>query len=259
MMGPTHSASAFAAGLTTTIALAAANIYDFTPATALIFAGITAGAGLLPDLDHPQATLARTWGPVSKIMAQITNSISAGFANFTAGPKDKHVSNGHRKLTHTALFSLFIAPAIVLAIISFGGFWAQMAVVYFFVTLALQGLFRDYIKSLGPILANVLAVAITYGLAQATPETLHPTLLAFAVAVGCVAHIAGDAPTHSGVPFFAPFIRVGGKRWNDVHLLPKGMTVSASGWANTALFVISIVLSVVLFGYIVGGEFGLII
>lgn len=259
MMGPTHSVSALAAGLATTIILDTTGIYNFTPATALIFASITAGAGLLPDLDHPQATLARTWGPVSKIMAQITNSISAGFANMTAGPKDRHVENGHRKLTHTALFSLIIAPAIVLALISFGGFWAQMAVVYFFVTLALQGLFRDYIKSLGPILANLLSIGITYGLAQAAPETLHPTLLAFAVAVGCVAHIAGDAPTHSGVPFFAPFIRVGGKRWNDVHLLPKGMTVSASGWANTALFIVSAVASFMMFGYIVGGEFGLIV
>lgn len=258
-MGPTHSVSALAAGLATTIILDTTGIYNFTPATALIFASITAGAGLLPDLDHPQATLARTWGPVSKIMAQITNSISAGFANMTAGPKDRHVENGHRKLTHTALFSLIIAPAIVLALISFGGFWAQMAVVYFFVTLALQGLFRDYIKSLGPILANLLSIGITYGLAQAAPETLHPTLLAFAVAVGCVAHIAGDAPTHSGVPFFAPFIRVGGKRWNDVHLLPKGMTVSASGWANTALFIVSAVASFMMFGYIVGGEFGLIV
>lgn len=258
MMGPTHSVSALAAGLATTIALNNTGIYDFTPATALIFASITAGAGLLPDLDHPQATLARTWGPVSKIIAQITNSISAGFANMTAGPKDRHVENGHRKLTHTALFSLIIAPAIVLALISFGGFWAQMAVVYFFVTLALQGLFRDYIKSLGPILANLLSICITYGLAQAAPETLHPTLLAFAVAVGCVAHIAGDAPTHSGVPFFAPFIRIGGKRWNDVHLLPKGMTVSASGWANTALFIISAIASVAMFGYILGGEFGMI-
>lgn len=258
MMGPTHSVSALAAGLATTIALNNTGIYDFTPATALIFASITAGAGLLPDLDHPQATLARTWGPVSKLMAKITNSLSAGFANMTAGPKDRHVSNGHRKLTHTALFSLIIAPAIVLALISAGGFWAQMAVVYFFITLALQGLFRDYIRSLGPILANILAIGITYGLAQATPETLHPTLLAFAVAVGCLAHIAGDAPTHSGVPFFAPFIQVGGKRWNDVHLLPKGMTVSATGWANTALFILSAVACVAMMGYILGGEFGLI-
>lgn len=259
MMGPTHSVSAFAAGLATTIALNNTGIYDFTPATALIFASITAGAGLLPDLDHPRATLARTWGPISRIIAKIVNNISAGFANMTAGPKDKHVENGHRKLTHTALFSIIIAPAIILALISVGGFWAQMAVVYFFVSLALQGLFRNYIRNLGPILANILAIGITLGLAQATPETLHPTLLAFAVVVGCLAHIAGDAPTHSGVPFFAPFISVGGKRWNDVHLLPKGMTVSASGWANTALFIVSAIASFMMFGYIVGGEFGLIV
>lgn len=257
MMGPTHSASALAAGLATTLALNTTDIYHFTPETAIVFASITAGAGLLPDLDHPQATLARTWGPLSRLLAQITNSISAAFANFTAGPKDKRVQNGHRKLTHTALFSLLIAPAIVLAIISIGGYWAQMGVVYFFVTLALQGLFKDRVKALGPILANGLAIAITFALAQTNPDTLHPMLLAFATAVGCLAHIAGDAPTHSGVPFFAPFVRVKGKRWFDSHLLPKGATVSASGWANTALFIVSILLSIVMASYIVGGAFGI--
>ena len=72
MMGPTHSVSALAAGLATTIALNNTGIYDFTLATAFIFASITAGAGLLPDLDHPQATLARTWGPVSVSYTHLT-------------------------------------------------------------------------------------------------------------------------------------------------------------------------------------------
>ena len=253
MMGPTHSTSALATGLAATIIATNNDWYDFTPTTAVIFAAITAGAGLLPDLDHPQATIARTWGPLSRLLAQITNSISAATVNLTAGPRDKHCSNGHRKLTHTALFALLIAPAITYFAVALGGFWAQMGLTYFFVSLALQGLFKNRMRDLGPIISNVLAAAITFGLGQLAPETLSPQMLAAATALGCVAHIAGDAPTHSGVPFFAPFFRLGGKAWNDVHLLPKGMTVSASGWANTALLWISTAASVVMLAMIVGG------
>ncbi len=60
MMGPTHSTSALATGLAATIIVTNNNWYDFTPTTAIIFAAITAGAGLLPDLVHPQAPIART-------------------------------------------------------------------------------------------------------------------------------------------------------------------------------------------------------
>lgn len=90
-----------------------------------------------------------------------------------------------------------------------------MGLTYFFVSLALQGLFKNRMRDLGPIISNVLAAAITFGLGQLAPETLSPQMLAAATALGCVAHIAGDAPTHSGVPFLLRF---------SVSVARRGMT-----------------------------------
>ena len=49
-----------------------------------------AGAALIPDLDHPQATIAWTFGPISKAAARLT-ALLAG---------------GHRQGTHSLLFSI---------------------------------------------------------------------------------------------------------------------------------------------------------
>lgn len=241
MMGPTHSASAAAAGLGFAVVANNQGWIDFDPATALIFAGVTAGAGLLPDLDHPQATIARTWGPFSRVLAKITNAVSAAVVNMTGSTKDAHCDNGHRKLTHTALFCIALAPMLVAFLVALGGTIAQGAILFFFISIAMQALFKKKTRAAGPLVSNIVAGIVTFALMSWAPESVSPSVLALATAVGCLTHVAGDAVTKSGVPFFAPFVPVdGGKRWGNSHLLPQGMTVSASGAANTALFWVSV-------------------
>lgn len=234
MMGPTHSMSGAAAGAGIAV-LAGSQGVDLSPATVLVLTGMTAGAALLPDLDHPSATLARTWGPLSKGLSRLTNSASAGIVNVTGTHKDKKISNGHRTFTHTFFFALLAGIATFVTVSAWG---TTAAAIMFFIlgSLAMQGLMRDKVRSMGPIAATLIAAAGAWFVSAYLPETISPFMLGLAVTLGCVAHMAGDAVTVSGIPAFAPFISINGERWADVHLLPNGLRVRAAGTANTVAF-----------------------
>lgn len=246
MMGPTHAMSGAAGGLAFAMGMQYAGIVDITAVEALVFAGITAGAALLPDLDQPTATLANTWGPVSKVISKATNKTSAGFMNMTAGRNDKHVNNGHRGLTHTLIF-LIAATVASLFLLTTGGYWAGIALFYILTSLALQGLWKKKAKQMGAIVSNIIAIFLTFAVSSMLPDTFNPVFLSAAVGVGIFIHILGDAPTVSGVPFFAPFVgTVSGKRWADWHILPPGLRFKANGPINTASFYICAVAFVLL-------------
>ncbi|NHE69048.1 metal-dependent hydrolase [Rhodococcus sp. D-46] len=101
VMGPTHAMSGAATGL----AIAAVLPPEWGGPTsipgAFIFAGITAGAALLPDLDSPQATIARSFGPLSQAVAHVVERISLAFHSLTSTKRDDNRENGHRTTTHT--------------------------------------------------------------------------------------------------------------------------------------------------------------
>lgn len=88
MMGRTHATSA-ATVWAATVCLAPA--VDVHPHWGAISAGLlsTAGAGLLNDLDHPEATIAWTLGPFTRALAVLVN----------------RVSGGHRHATHSLLLA----------------------------------------------------------------------------------------------------------------------------------------------------------
>jgi hypothetical protein len=46
---------------------------------------------------------------------------------------------------------------------------------------------------------------------------------------GHFAHLWGDAITLGGIPFFAPFIKINGKRWACVWLVPKPLRFRVGG------------------------------
>lgn len=246
MMGPTHAMSGVAAGLG---AAALASHYGYSElgiAEVVVVAGITAGAALLPDIDHPSATLARTWGPVSTTISKAVNSGSAGIVNLTGSKKDKKCSNGHRTFTHTFIFAI-LAALLTYAAVNSWGTAAALTIFYILTSLAMQTLLRDRTRSMGPILSNIVAAGATWAAWIALPDTMSATLLGAVVFVGCVAHMIGDSVTVSGIPAFAPFLPVdGGKRWGSVHLLPAGMRVRAAGPADTVTFWLCAAASVVL-------------
>jgi hypothetical protein len=97
MLGQTHALSAAGAFLALSFPVSH-YVHHLTPLTAAISTLVAAGAGLLPDLDHPSASPARAFGPISQ-----------GAARFVA-----HVSGGHRHATHSFL-GLTVAGGLAVA------------------------------------------------------------------------------------------------------------------------------------------------
>ena len=114
VMGPTHAMSGAAAGAVVAVATAELTGQPVTASAAGVLIGVTAGAAILPDLDHPSGTAARVLGPVSRLLAVFVNRASAMIAELT-GAKGRTVG-GHRTTTHTLLFAVLLAAATWVAV-----------------------------------------------------------------------------------------------------------------------------------------------
>lgn len=171
---------------------------------ALLAAGaiVCAGAALLPDLDHPNSTIAHSFGPITQGIAGMTEVIAGG----------------HRHATHSALFALAAGAGAFWAIHMWGA-TAGITLVAFFAGLAY--------KALGIADGRWLASA---ALALATAAAFYvwmPTqwsILPIAIAIGCLVHLVGD--TLSGpIPWLWPL-----KQRLAIPLIP-----STGGWVEVWL------------------------
>ena len=169
---------------------------------------ITAGgAALLPDLDHPSATAARSLGIVTKLIAALVDRACLALYYATATPADPpDRKSGHRLGTHTV-------PAGLLAGgVTAGIGWVSPVAVAVVVAL-LAGLLAHGVKVAGTGLfwtAGIVSLWVFY------QETGWSWLVSLAVTVGCLIHIWGDWCTNSGVPALWP-ITSRGRRWRLVH------------------------------------------
>ena len=200
MMGFTHATSGTAAWLAVTAALPAlgTDILPLTPAGVLAGTLVCAGAAILPDADHPSATIAHS---VPVVGPAVTNAIN-------------DISGGHRHGAHTLL-----AAAIVTVGAFFLGRWSAV--------LPLLGEGK-----LGPAAATVVLIAFALKAREFVPSWLLAWglgLLAgmavfvyasdstiwfpLAVALGYLAHIAGDALTVQGIPPLLWPISIKPPRW----------------------------------------------
>lgn len=191
MLGTTHATSGAAGWLA--VAPAAAKIAGLNQLGFKELAAgtlVCAGAALLPDLDHPQATIAQTLGPVTKAIARITNLLSGG----------------HRMGTHTILFAL--GAGGIAAAIAAGGSTTALALVWCLTALALKGIGltppKIGIGGKGVAIA-IEATLIVWLMTQFMPGTWW--WLGLAVGVGCLIHVVGDMLTPEGCPIFLPFSR----------------------------------------------------
>lgn len=187
MMGSSHALSGAA------VFLAAAPILPTPDPTAVELAcgaAITAGAAMLPDLDHPQSTATRVYGPVTRVLASLVTA----------------VSGGHRQGTHS-LLGVAVFTAAIAAATSLGPAWLAAAV------LLLVGAAARAVGVTIAAAAVVAAVVFTH--------TTVVGLLPYAVAVGVTAHIAGDCVTGDGCPLAWPL----SGRDVGVHLFNVGSAV----------------------------------
>ncbi|MGO1949649.1 MAG: metal-dependent hydrolase [Mycobacteriaceae bacterium] len=242
VMGPTHAMSGAAAGAVVAVATAHLTGEPMTVAATGVLTGVTAGAAILPDLDHPSGTAARVLGPVSRVLAVFINRASSMIAEIT-GAKGRSVG-GHRTVTHTLLFAAALAGVTWIAV-DLGKQVLTTAIFAGLVLLALHSLARPFARQWGAVGSVVVAAGLTLLVARDMPGMLTAPVMATAVGVGCVTHCVGDAITRSGVPLFAPLVPVGGDRWGAVHLLPSPVRIRASGPGDTLVLVVCLVALVV--------------
>lgn len=147
-----------------------------------------AGAALLPDLDHPQATVSQTFGPVSKLAAE-----------FTA-----FVSGGHRHATHSIFFAVLMGAA-TWAGIRYGPEQFPYIILFILTAFALRGLGLvppggAGWKSFGAVAESFLVVWLIneFGVFDSW------YWLAVAVTLGCLIHVSGDCCTPERCPVLWP-------------------------------------------------------
>ena len=176
MLGHSHALSGLAAGAAT---------LPWAPVTGTVgqVAWIAAAGGfaMLPDLDQRGSTISRMWGPLSDAPAGAVGEIA----------------RGHRAGTHDAV----LAPICfgLLAYAASWYLWSSLLLMAVAIGLALRALhFVIPGRAENTVIGNVvLSWAGAWWLLTNIPS---PGWLPWAVALGVLTHIAGDALTCGGVP-----------------------------------------------------------
>lgn len=212
MMRAGHAITGLCAGL------AAAPVLGVTTPSAAVLGGVvTAGAALLPDLDHPGATASRRLGWMTGGLSRALRACSAKLYAATKGPRDERGNGKHRHMTHSLLFAALLAAAV-----GFGsqyaatwhplaGFAAVVVPVVFCLMLA-QAQFGHWVA-----VATVAAV-MPMLTSQARPVAAINDLagpIGLLIGVGCFVHCLGDAVTKAGCPFLFP-LPIAGETWYEI-------------------------------------------
>lgn len=157
---------------------------------------VCAGAAMLPDADHPSATIARSLPPVSNIATRI---IAA-------------VSGGHRNGTHSVLgVAAFALLAWLLDLWSVNT--ASLGVLYpgaAMLAILLISFAVKTMKFMPASLCWVIALAAGAFVGANAPDERSWFILA--VVLGAAVHILGDMLTVGGVNLLWP-IRIRAPRW----------------------------------------------
>ena len=191
---------------------------------------LTAGAGVLPDIDEPGSTIARTFGFLTGAFAWIVHKISGG----------------HRKGTHSLLGVALVAAASLGAASWQAGArapgpWWHLVPAGLILALLFSAAFRalniggHHGDAFGIALA-VLMIWKGWDLDLVTPR--HLPMLAVCVTLGMLAHLAGDMCTHDGCPLLYPLSRY------EFGLLPAPVRITtnkvAEHWIVTPLLIAGI-------------------
>ncbi len=182
MMGRTHALSGAALWLAVVPFLGREDwlgTYALSLSSHQVIAGgvVAAGAGLLPDIDHPNGRIANTLGPVTRTICRWVS----------------RASGGHRHATHSLLFALAMGVAMsLLADHLRYGWWAALFVLVGF---GLRGLGLDF---KGHEFWSGLKDCVTAGVAVYLMHGLDMSFVAYPVVLGCLAHLIGDCLTPRG-------------------------------------------------------------
>lgn len=244
MMGRTHALSGGAGWLA---GCAALTVVGHAPSasTTMVGALVSAGFALLPDVDHPSSTIARTLGPVTRLVA---SGVAAGAGRLRVASCGHCAARpgrgGHRAVTHTALFAATLGVLASLAGWLAGG-RAGLVVVWLAVGLAARAMLNR--RQRGTLGAVLLATFVTAAVHVAADVSWW--WVGAPVAWGTLAHSLGDAATRSGAPLWWP-LRIGGCRWRAVGS-PRWARFRTGGLVERGVFALLLVGSLGGFGYVI--------
>ncbi|MGN7187014.1 metal-dependent hydrolase [Microbacterium enclense] len=201
MMGAHHAALGGASwvALTSTVAnVPALHLMPLMPGETALGAVLCAGAALLPDADHPQATAAHSAGIASKAATSVVGAISGGHRHGTHAPLVALAVSvgawlcGRYDLVDTARFSL--------------SWWLCAASIMVLSAFALKVLRIIWSWKV----SWLIGVAISAAVCLLWPAFLP--LLPAIVAIGVWSHLVSDCATRGGIPAFWP-AKIAGPRW----------------------------------------------
>lgn len=200
-MAPGHAVSGIALWLGGWATAQSLGWADPAPAALVVGGAITAGAAVLPDLDHPQSRISNCAGPISRVAGSVlarTGSLAHRWIRTRwDGPVDQ---DGHRTVSHTLVFAGLAGWAAGAAGETWGG-WAVAALVF-----VLGGVGLDAALDATPFRnawSLPMSVVLAAGAGLLVPGTAW--WIGPAVTVGCVAHCLGDSITASACPYAWPF------------------------------------------------------
>lgn len=185
-----------------------------------------AGFALLPDIDHPKATAAQTFGWPSKAIAHVVETFCGWIYVSTRTGRDQLRHGGHRTLTHTLLFSLGMGALtlwaatnkLALLLILFVGLcWGIRG---FFPKTLKKAKFKLMPRTLRKWFPKSSAKLFLYIVASILPlfmladrlPTPSAWFMAMVVGWGSLIHCLGDCLTDSGAPLLYP-LPIGKQLW----------------------------------------------
>jgi membrane-bound metal-dependent hydrolase YbcI (DUF457 family) len=176
VLGHSHALSGLAAGAAT---LPWAPVEG--PIAQVAWIAAVGGMSMLPDLDSSGSTVSDMWGPVTDVPSGAIGRLA----------------QGHRWGTHDAVLAPVAFGALALA--AANAFWSSLLLMALAIGLALRALhFVIPGRAENTVVGNLV---LSWGAAWLLLEHMPaPAWLPWAVALGVLTHIAGDAITKQGVP-----------------------------------------------------------
>lgn len=231
--GPTHAMSGLAAWAAVTALANEHTIGQLSPKTWVVGATLATGAALLPDIDHPESTVARTFGGMSRGFSAAMSGLSGFLYRLTRTSHDSDRQGTHRGFTHTLVFAV-LAGLITTAIVQSSDGSGLGVLMFVFAGLTVRGLMNTWSPSSDALLIAVVSLALTLVCwAWAGDQPHDAAAFGVAVMIGCLAHCVGDAITEQGCPVLWP-LPLGGMTWYPV-APPKPLRMNTGGRVEMVL------------------------
>ncbi len=224
-MGRTHAATGAAVWLA---GCAASTVLGHPPGAYELLVGtpLCAFGAIWPDIDHKSSSVAHSLGWPTRILAAGVAWVGKRMHADTCLDGDYPDRDGHRTITHTALFAIVCFVGFGLLGVH-GPRWAVMLVTALAAGTALRAL---RVRGMTRMVLTGAVVSVAWW--WPAPSGWW---LGWAIGAGAMVHNLGDRDTDTGVPLLWP-IPIRGRRWYKFRAARwRRLTTSADSRAEAAI------------------------